>query len=254
MCRITNSWLQHINNSKAIGAVFIDLTKAFDLINHKILLQKLKVYGIDDNCVSFFKSYLANRTQSVYFRNNISSKKCITRGVPQGSILGPLLFSLYVNDLPLSIQNALCDLFADDTTIHYASQNVDEIRFHLNKSMESIDHWCQANDMIVHPRKTESMLICARQKKQNMNDTSLKILYKGTIIRQVTAHKLLGVTIDQSLLWNDHIKDLIKQISSSVFQLSQIKHFLDMHCRRLFYFAYIQGRFGYCSGNVLRRI
>ena len=247
LCRITNSWLQNINNSKAVGAVFIDLTKAFDLINHEILLHKLKLYGIDDNCALFFKSYLANRTQSVYLCNDISSKKCITRGVPQGSILGPLLFSIYINDLPLSIQNALCDLFADDTTIHYASHNINEIQFHLNKSMECIDTWCEANEMVVHPVKTESMLICTRQKKQKMKSTALNISYQGKIIRQVAKHKLLGVTIDQTISWIDHIKDVIKQVSSSVFQLSQIKHFLDIHCRRLFYFAFIQSRFGYCS-------
>ena len=80
-----------------------------------------------------------------------------------------------------------------------------------------------------------------------MKDTTLNLLYKGKTIRQVVKHKLLGITIDQTLSWNDHIKDVIKQVSSSVFQLSQIKNFLDFHCKRLFYFAFIQSRLGYCS-------
>ena len=113
--------------------------------------------------------------------------------------------------------------------------------------MKSVENWCDANDMVVHPGKTQSMLICARQKRQNMKDTKLEIMYKEDVIKQVTEHKLLGVVIDQNLSWHEHIHTLIKQVSSSVFQLSQIKHFLDDHSRRVFYFAFIQARLDYCS-------
>ena len=247
LCRIVDSWLHEINSSKAVGVIFIDLTKAFDLINHKILIQKLRLYGMDENTIMFFTSYLLHRTQSVYARGIISSEKCVPCGVPQGSILGPLLFSLYINDLPLSIQSVVCDLFADDTSLHYASHSIDEINHFLNKSMKSVEFWCETNDMLVHPDKTESMLLCTRQKRQTIKVTKLKLFYKNSIIKQVTKHKLLGVVIDENLLWQEHIHDLTKQISSYVFQLSQIKNFLDEHSRKVFYFAFIQARLDYCS-------
>ena len=247
LCKITDSWLKNINNSLAVGVIFIDLTKAFDLISHDILIQKLKIYGFGDRCMLLFKSYLSNRTQSVYLHGDRSSKTCVYRGVPQGSILGPILFSLYINDLPLYINNTTCDLFADDTSIHYASYDIDDISLHLNTSMKLVDKWCNANDMIIHPDKTESMLVCSRQKRQKLRNTQLNIVYNNCTIKQVAKHKLLGVTFDQNLSWHDHISLLIKQISSTVFQFSQIKHFLNEHSRRLFYFSYIQSRLSYCS-------
>ena len=165
LCRITDSWLSEINNRKAVGVIFIDFTKAFDMINHTILIEKLKMYGIDKNAECFFTSYLSNRSQSVCLDGSISSERVISRGVPQGSILGPLLFSLYINDLPLSVQHAICDLFADDTSLQNANYNIDHINHHLNQSMKSLENWCDSNDMLVHPKKTECMLICPCQRR-----------------------------------------------------------------------------------------
>lgn len=247
VCRITNSWLNDMNISKMIGTVFIDLTKVFDLIHHNILLKKLEVYGLDEKALDFLKSYLSNRTQAVYLNGMISSQRNVIRGVPQGSILGPLLFSLYINDLPLSINKCVCDLFADDTSIQYASYNVSEINHYLNASMKYLARWCNENDMVVHPDKTEAMLICSRQKRQRLKETELQIQYNHNKLKQVTEHKLLGVIIDQNLSWQVHVNSLVKQLSSSVFQLSQIKHFVDEHCRRIFYYSFIQSRLDYCS-------
>ena len=247
LCKITDSWLRDINNRLAVGVIFIDLTKAFDLINHDVLIHKLKIYGFDDSCMQLFKSYLSNRTQSVYLRGVNSFKTCTRRGVPQGSILGPVLFSLYINDLPLVIPHAKCNLFADDTSLHHASFNIDDINHCLNASMTSIDNWCNANDMIIHPEKNESMLVCTRQKRQRMKEKRLNIKYKDSIIRQVSEHRLLGVIIDHNLNWQEHVSFLIKHVSSTVFQMSQIKNFLNEHSRRLFYFSFIQSRLNYCS-------
>ena len=255
LSRITNARLSHINNGKAVGVVFIHLTKAFDLINHDILLQKLKLYGLNEPAISFFfffffKSYLSNRTQSVSLNGEISSKIDTKRGVPQGSVLGPLLFSLYIIDLPLSVKNAICDLFADDASLQCASFDIN-IEHNLNASMNAITDWCRANDMLVHPDKTELMLICSRQKRQIISPDKLNILVNNNPINHVTKRKLLGTVIDQNLLWTDHVTHLIKQISKSVFQLSQIKNFLDVKSRKAFYFGHIQSHFDYIKAPLL---
>ena len=180
--------------------IFIDPTKAFDLINHGILLQTLKLYGLSESAASFrFKSYLSNRTQSVSLNGVNSSKRDTRRGALQGSILGPLLFSLYINDLPLSVKNAICDLFADDTSLQHASFDINDIEHNLNASMNAITDWCRANDMLVHPDKTESMLICTRQKRQIIYRNKLNIFVNSNSINQVTKRKLLGIVIDQNL-------------------------------------------------------
>ena len=162
----------------------------------------------------FFKSYLSNCTQSVNLNDVISSKRDTRRGVPQGSVLGPLLFSLYKSKIPLSVNNAICDLFADDTYLQYAGFDINDIEHNLNAIMNAITDWCRANNMLVHPDKAESMLIIMfKTKRQIISRDKLNISVNNNPINQVTERKLLGIGIDQNLLWTDHVTHLIKQIS-----------------------------------------
>ena len=119
LARLTNSWLTAMNKSEVSVVVFLDLKKAFDLVDHDIL-KKLAIYLKNSSSLSFFKSYLHNRTQCVLLHGSYSSKESIKYGVPQGSVLGPILFSLFINDLPLHVKDISvdCDMLADDTTLH----------------------------------------------------------------------------------------------------------------------------------------
>lgn len=262
LCQLTDSWLRHINNGRIIGSVFIDFTKAFDMVNHEVLLNKLEIYGFHSSCLDLFKSYLSNRSQSVLAHGELSSPINISRGVPQGSILGPILFSLYINDLPLYIAPTTCELFADDTSIHHASNDIKKIEINLNKSMINIKDWCNSNDMVLHPAKTKCMLISSRQKRTSLKQLSnLNVVYDSAFIEQVQHHKVLGVTIDENLLWREHVHETTKKLSQSIFQLSKIKKFLDENSRKIFYHAFIQSRIDYCStiwsncsASVLKRL
>ena len=136
LTKLTDEWLTNMDNGEINGVIFLDLKKAFDLVNHHILLQKLKMYNVTKVTLDWFESYLFERTQRVKIGNTLSEVKYTRTGVPQGSILGPLLFIVYINDMSLHIENSLLDLYADDSTL-YANGN----------DVENIERWCKENSM-----------------------------------------------------------------------------------------------------------
>ena len=155
---MTDSWLKAINEGKLVGCVLVDFRKAFDLVDHKILLRKLKCYKCTDSCLSWFESYLCNRKQRVSLNNCLSGASDVIHGVPQGSILGPLLFLIFINDLPLYLKDNCCtiDLYADDTTIYYSNCDKLELEKTLQKSLDCLKMWCRENGMILNMDKTNS--------------------------------------------------------------------------------------------------
>ena len=123
---LVKQWLTNINNNEFNGAIFVDFKKSFDVIDHVLLLRKLSFYGMSDTALELFQSFLANRQQCVTVGAKTSPLSTLKFGVPQGSVLGPILFSLYINDLPLYIET-LCELFADDTSLHSHHTNLDAL-------------------------------------------------------------------------------------------------------------------------------
>ena len=147
------------------GAVFLDFRKSFDLVHHDILLKKLSTYNLRTASIAFLRSYLQDRLQCVLVNGTYSQETSITSGVPQGSILGPLLFCIFINDLPLCLTRASvqCDLFADDGTLNTANDNIDNIRRDLQQSLCDVSGWCR-NRMALNLTKTKCMLMATRQK------------------------------------------------------------------------------------------
>ena len=137
----TNSWSVNIDNGLVNEVVFIDLKKAFDTIDHKIMLRKLENYGVDPSSLRWFESYLSDRTQNCRVNDHLSSSKPVTFGVPQGSNLDPLLFLIYINDLPNCLNYAMPRMFADDTSVSYAGDSVDELQNVLNSELKSLHNW-----------------------------------------------------------------------------------------------------------------
>ena len=275
--RITDTWLSAINNSDITGALFLDLRKAFDLVHHNILFKKLKLYlgepiislpqsacqssalrgtvaqSLDETerrgCpLSFFKSYLSERTQHVLVNGIASSSQQVGRGVPQGSVLGPLLFSLFINDLPLHLteEKVSCDLFADDATVHTQDKDINIISSRLQQTLLDVFNWCDKNLMVLNPEKTECMVITTRQKHQ-LEPLTLNLLLQDKPIEQVSEHCLLGVTVDKQLQWKTHIKNIRKKVSRNVYLLSKLKLYVNTDARLLFYNAHIRSHFNYAS-------
>ena len=171
---------------------------------------------MSDNALELFQSYLSNRQQCVIVGTETSSLSTLKFGVPQGSVLGPILFSLYINDLPLYME-ALCELFADDTSLHNHHKNT---RMNsLQHSVDNLINYTDMNHMALHPDKTKFMLVATRQKKTKFSAKSAPLTIKSDAIEEVQNHKVLGITIDNNLSWTPHMNALCKKIYTKIFQL-----------------------------------
>ena len=188
-----------MNNGNTIGAVYLDLSKAFDTIGHGLLLNKLNTYRVSGKELNWFTDYLFNRTQIVEIENVRSDTEPVYCGVPQGSILGPLLFIVFFNDL---VENLNCHVikYADDTVIYYANKDIDVIEKVLNSEMVSVGTYCRENELVLNLKKgkTEAMLF-GTAKRVKQHGRELKISYNGTSISFVSEYVYLGNVIDSTL-------------------------------------------------------
>ena len=190
----TNEWLKNMDKGLMNGVLFLDLKKAFDTVNHKILLHKLELYGVRGRSQKWFRSYFSNRKQVCAVNGKLSHEKEIHCGRPQGSNLGPFLFLLYINDLPRCLETSKARLFADDTTLSAAGLTVDEIETKLNHLI-NVDQWLIANKLTLNESKTEFIIIGSRQRVPSFEQGPL-IKLGDKVIEGVPQKKTLGVILD----------------------------------------------------------
>ena len=209
------------------------------------MCRKLQCYKVCRISLNWFESYLSSRSQKISVGNSQSTPESVNYGVPQGSILGSLLFILFINDLPLENIKSEIDMYADDTTLHNHGKFISEIETTLNEDLNYVNQWCIKNNMIINPKKTTSMLIGTVQRKATI-DTNFNIQLGDQPLSSVIEQKLLGVYIDQYLDWKCQVDHICKNISSRLLLFSKVKKYLDKRCRILFFNAYILPIFDYC--------
>ena len=220
----------------------MDFAKAFDTVNHKILLSKLHHYGIRGNTLQLIESYLTEREQCVEVNNARSDFGVITHGVPQGSILGPLLFLLYINDISHSSPLLSFYLFADDTAIFLSNKNIKVLEDTINQELVNVSHWLIANKLSLNVKKSNAMLF----RTQNESVTPrINLKLNGIPIEEKQDAKYLGVIIDHKLSFSGHIKQVKSRLIKGNTILYKVRHFLPSHLLTNTYYAHIQPHIDY---------
>ncbi len=200
------------DNNMYTASIFMDLSKAFDTIDHNILLQKLYHYGFRGTSYNWFADYLKNRKQYVSFNNVKSSYENVRCGVPQGSILGPLLFILYMNDICTTSKKLSFILFADDTTVFHSANDIDKLCKTMNHELKEIVNWFKCNKLSLNAAKTNFMIIGTPHQTQHIHANDTHILLDGCKLSRVCSAKFLGVTLDENLTWKPHINRISKHV------------------------------------------
>ena len=229
-----------IEQSSLIGAIFMDLSKAFDCIRHDLLIAKLHAYGFSREALLLVYSYLENRQQRVKINGSFSSYKHLRFGVPQGSVLGPLFFNIYINDLLLSIQETDICNYADDTTIYTCDSRLENVISRLENDSKIIIDWFRNNYMKLNEDKCHFMIFGERTNQE------VSINIGSCAVNNSKEEKLLGILIDANLSFEKHISNICQKAGNKLFALSRMSAYLGTDKLRLLMRAFVTSQFQYC--------
>jgi len=239
LLRLLHRWQSSLDNSKIVGTVLMDLSKAYDCLPHDLLIAKLAAYGVEYHSLFFIHDYLSNRKQRVRINDSYSKFLYILLGVPQGSILGPLLFNIFINDLLLfARESELCN-FADDNTLFASGKSVFIVKSCLERDIRDILYWFKINQMSANPSKFQVMFLGTKESVSDFIINDIPIPISESVI-------LLGITIDNKLNFKCHTKGLCSKASSKTKALLRIRPYLSLKTCKALYHAYILSTFYYC--------
>ena len=230
-------WKKSVDKNKAFGILLTDLSKAFDCVNHTLLIAKFAAYGLDEISLKFLLSYLKNRTQKVRINNTYSTLKDIKYGVPQGSVLGPLFFNIYICDLFFFINEMAVANYADDTTPYVAKDSISEVIEALENCSQELFLWFRENGMKANSDKSHLIL---------STDKVCQAIINNDTIYNSKSEKLLGITIDSGLKFDEHLTNLCNKASQKLSALARVSYYMSLQQKRRIMKAFITSQFGYC--------
>ena len=239
LLHLLQAWHQTLSNSGKVGTILMDLSKAFDILPPDILVAKLGAYGLGYYALKFLLSYLSDRKMRVHIGAHFSEWQNVHLGVPQGSVLGPLLFNIFLNDLFfLSLESKICN-FADDNTLYSCDISFEAVVQKLLSDVPIVIEWFRFNEMVVNPEKLQVMFLgCDKQNRS--------VLIDNVIIKSSNSVRLLGVAIDQNLMFNGHISDICNKANQKISALLRIRNFLNTKQAETLSNSYILSAFNYC--------
>ena len=221
LLNFVNKVAHSIDNHSHLIGIFLDFSKAFDTINHDILLYKLSHYGIRGKALEWFRNYLTNRKQYTFLNGHNSTLKEIKCGVPQGSLLGPLLFILYINDFCRSSNILSFILFADDSNVFFSHDNSNTLINIVNSELDKLTAWIRANKLSLNLQKTKYMFF-----SNTVEDLPSDVIFDNTSLERVSNIKFLGITVDDKLSWKSHIVNISNTISRNIGVINKLKYFI----------------------------
>ena len=261
---VTDKIFQDVDKKKLPLAIFLDFSKAFDTIDHRILLDKLAYYGITGTALNWFRSYLKDRSQFVQYKDKSSCKSTITTGVPQGSILGPLLFIIYINDIAKVTNKFKFTIYADDTTLlepictfspNNNALNSKDIAQNINAELKLIVEWLALNKLSLNVKKTKMMLF--HYKQRNVSKVLPMLEINGIPIERVKEFNFLGINLDENMTWKSHVKKVACKIACTVGTMKRLKKFMPLNVMKLIYNSLVVPHITYgliLWGHKIKRI
>lgn len=244
LLEITNNIHHHLDKGENVLGLYLDLKKAFDTVNHSILKTKLKHYGIRGACHDLITSYLTNRVQYMFVNGTFSDPTEVNTGVPQGSVLGPLLFLIYVNDIKNVTPDISIRLFADDTNVFIHNKSCDLLIDNIKQTIKKLKTWFDVNKLTVHLGKTNYTIF--HGKKQKVHTCHDKFSVDGIDIIRTPTTKYLGVIIDEELSWKHHIDELSKQLVKYTGIFYKTRSKFPITSKFQLYYAFVYSRISYC--------
>lgn len=237
-------WKRMVEEKKTIAVLFLDLKRAFETISRPIMIRTLREYGVGGKVLSWFESYLSSRMQICQYNGKISSPKLVPLGVPQGSVLGPLLFILYINDMKKAIKYCDINLFADDTVLFIGDKDPLSAIRKIRADIVTLAKWLKFKKLKLNVKKTKSMII-SNKKQLDFDELTLEI--DGTEIERVEVFKYLGVHIDHKLTFKEHIDCLVKKIARKYGMLVRLRNHLTFWSKIYLYKTLVAPHMDYCS-------